>query len=89
MPGVGVFLFGDGFRGALSDYFSSFVAAFRAEVYDPVGGFDYFHVVFDYDDGVAAVGESVQDLQEFVDVYGVEARGGFVQDVECASGLAF
>ena len=55
MPGVGSRVSGNLFRGAGADYLAAFVAAFGAEVDDPVGGFYYVEVVFDDDDGVAAV----------------------------------
>src|SRR5437879_4793406 len=33
------------------------IAAFRAEIDDPVGGLDHVEVVFDHDDGVAMIGQ--------------------------------
>ena len=50
---------------------------------------DDVEVVFDDDDGVAVVGEAVQDLEEVADVGEVQAGGGFVEDVEGVAGLAF
>src|ERR1700686_3184232 len=40
-------------------------AAFGAEVDDPVGLLYYVEVVLDDEDGVAEVGETVQDVEEF------------------------
>ena len=50
---------------------------------------DYVEVVLDDQDGVAEVGEAVQDVEEFFYVVEVQAGGGLVQNVECAAGLAF
>ena len=40
------------------------------------------------EDGVAEVGEAIQDVEEFFYVVEVQAGGGLVQDVEGAAGLA-
>lgn len=68
--------------GAGEEDLAAFVAGVGAEVDDPVGGGGDAHVVFDEDDGVAGVGEGVELGEEFFDVGGVEAGGGFVEDVE-------
>jgi hypothetical protein len=39
-------------------------------------------VVLDDDDGVAFVGEAVEDVDEAADVFVVEADGGFFDEVE-------
>ncbi len=39
-------------------------------------------------DGVAEVGEAVEDFEELADVVEVEAGGGLVEQVEGAAGLA-
>jgi hypothetical protein len=63
-------------------------AAFGAEVDDPVGLLDDVEVVLDRDDGVAAVDEAVQDVDQLLDVGEVEAGGRLVEDVErAAAGL--
>ena len=49
---------------------------------------DYVGVVLDDQDGVAQVGEAVQDLEQFFNVVEVQAGGGFVENVERAAGLA-
>ena len=69
-------------RCSRSDHLAAFVAAFGAEVDDPVRRADDVEVVLDDGDGVAVAGEAVEDVEEFVDVGGVEAGGGFVGEVE-------
>ena len=63
-------------------------AAFGAEVEDVVGVADDVEVVLDDDDGVAEVGEAVEDFEELADVVEVEAGGGLVEEIEGAAGLA-
>jgi hypothetical protein len=52
----------------LSDDAAAAVAAFGAEVEDPVGGLHHVEVVLDDHDGVALVGEFVEHLQELAGV---------------------
>jgi len=43
--------------------------------------------VLDDDDGVAVVGEAVEDIDEFALVLGVEPGGGLVQEIERLAGV--
>ena len=63
------------------------LAAFGTEVDDVVGGAHDHEVVFDHDDGVAAVHKPSQDGVEDLDVGEVEPRRGFVEDEERAAAL--
>jgi hypothetical protein len=64
------------------------VAAFGAEVDDPVSGLDDIEVVLDHDNRVAVVDEALQHAQQLLDVVEVQARGRLVEDVERAAGVA-
>ena len=55
---------------------------------DPVGGLDDVEVVLDHDHRVAVVAQPVQHAQQQVDVVEMQARGGLVEDVERAAGVA-
>ena len=44
--------------------------------------------MFDHDDGVARIDEAVEHTEELVDVFEVEPRGRFVEDVQGLSGRA-
>src|SRR5580658_6829017 len=68
---------------------ASVFAAFGAQVQDPVGVADDVEIVLDDDDGVAEVGEAVEDFEELADVVEVETGGGLVEEIEGAAGLAF
>ena len=88
MPRVGSGVAGDLLRRAFGDDAAAAVAAFGAEVDDPVGGFDHVEVVLDDDDRVAAVGEALEHAEQLLDVGEVEPGGRFVEDVEGAAGGA-
>src|SRR5690606_15940419 len=87
-PGVGSLLPGDLLRGAGGDDHAAAGAALGAEVHDPVRGLDHVEVVLDHHHGVAVVGEAVEYGEQLLDVVEVEARGGFVEDVEGIAGIA-
>ena len=79
---------GDLLGRAVGDDAAAAFAAFGAHVEDVVGVADDVEVVLDDDDGVAEVGEAVEDFEELADVVEVEAGGGLVEEVEGAAGLA-
>ena len=85
---MGVVDGGDLLGGAVGDDAAAAFAALGAEVEDVVGVADDVEVVLDDDDGVAEVGEAVEDFEELADVVEVEAGGGLVEEVEGAAGLA-
>lgn len=80
---------GNGFGRAAHHDLSPGVTAFGSHVDDPVGTFDHIEIVFDDNEGVAGVAQSVEDAHEGFDVGEVETGGGFVEQVEGASGAAF
>ena len=53
---------------------------------DPVGGFQDVEIVFDDDETVAGVDESVKRSEETFDVVAVEAGGWFVEENERTGG---
>src|SRR4029077_12938570 len=86
-PGVGwgaAAVFDKRSRRALRDDASAAVAAFGAQVYDPVGVRHDVEVVLDHDHGIASVNEAVQHVYQLFDVGHVQAYGGFVEDVQGA-----
>src|SRR5205807_1294178 len=75
---------GDLLRRSDREQFTAAVAAFGAEVDDVVGGFDQLDVVLDDQDGVAAVDEVAEGLDELGDVGVMEAGGRLVEEEEAA-----
>jgi hypothetical protein len=63
-PGITALLPHDLLRRPRGHDLAAAVAAFGAEVDDPVGGFDDFEIVLDDHHGVAGVDQLVQHLQE-------------------------
>lgn len=62
-------------------------APFGPQIDDPVGSFDDVQVVLDDDDGVAAIPQLVQHLEQLLDVVKVQPCGRLVQDVEGLAGI--
>jgi len=79
--GVGAGVGGDLLGGPGGDDLAAGVAAFGAEVDDPVGGLDDVEVVLDDEEGAAAVDELAEGGEELLHVVEVEAGGGLVEDV--------
>ena len=68
----------------MGDDLAAGVAGFGAHVEHSVGLGGDGHVVFDDDDGVAFLDEAVEDVDEALDVFEVEADGGFLDEVKIA-----
>ena len=68
--------------------FAAIGSALRAKVEDPVGAANHIQIVLDDEDGIAQIGEPVQDLHQFAYIVKVKTGGGLVEQVESASGLA-
>ncbi|KAG1166331.1 hypothetical protein G6F35_018255 [Rhizopus arrhizus] len=64
LPGMAGLCGRDIFRRALRHHITATVAAFRTHVDQPIGRLDDVQVVFDDEDGVAAVDQLVQHLQQ-------------------------
>ena len=77
------------FRCAARDHHPAAVAAFRSHIDYPVGGFDDVEIVFDDDDCVAMITQSVEHFQQQVNVRKVKASRGFIEDVQRVTGVAF
>src|SRR5260221_4765421 len=64
--------------------FAAPIATLRANVNQPVSNLDDVRVVFDDDDGIALVNQRLQDTDEALNISGVQANRGFVQNIQCA-----
>ena len=79
---------GNLFGSAVGDDAAAGFAAFGTHVEDVVGVADDVEIVLDDDDGVAEVGEAVENFKQLADVVEVEAGGGLVEEIEGAASLA-
>ena len=75
-------LLDDLFRRPFGDDPAPFVSRLGAQVDNPVGRLDYVEIVFDHDDRVPLLDETVEDLEQLVDVVEVQARRRLIEDVE-------
>jgi len=67
------------FRSSRCYDLTALVSALGTQVDDPVGRLDDLQIVLDYEDGVAGIGQAVQDVQELSDVMEVQSGGRLVQ----------
>ena len=75
----GSFAFCNIFRGALEYDLSAGISAFRAEVDNPVGGFDHFQVVFDDQKGISGADKLVECGKKFANIVKMQSRRRFVE----------
>ena len=94
MAGEG-FGFGNFFRCACGNDFSSMCACGGAEVDEVVGTLDDVKVVLNDEEGMTTINETLEDDEEAFDVGEMKAGGGFVENEEgrvvtllCAEELA-
>ena len=79
----------DSLRCSGGDNFASAVAAFRAKINGPVSRFYDVQIVFDDDDSIAMIAQTVQYPQQLFDIVEVQAGSGFIEDVQGVAGVAF
>ena len=72
----------DVFRRPLGDDVAARVTSFGPQVDDPIGRFDYVHVVLDDDVRVAEVDEPVEHVQQFAQIVEVQTCGRLVEKVD-------
>src|ERR1700754_2530346 len=77
----------DRLRRSLRDDASAAVAALRAEIDDPVSGFDHIEIVFDDDNRVSVVAQSMQYREQHFDVMEVQSGGRLIEDIERTPGI--
>lgn len=59
------FFLGNGQGFSLSCDFSAFRTGFGTQIDHPVGFCNHIEIVFNYDDGVAGINQSMQNVNEF------------------------
>src|SRR4030095_14785669 len=82
--GVGTARAGQLLGSAFGDDTSPALAAFGAQVDDPIGFRDEVQVVLNDDDGMAGVNQALKHLNKTLNVAHVQANGGFFQDEQVA-----
>ena len=69
-------------RCSLSNDLATVDATVGSQIDDPIGDLDDIHVVFDDQDGIAVVNQSLQDLDQFMDVSRVQTNRRLIQDIK-------
>jgi hypothetical protein len=72
----------DFFGSAFHNHASALCAPLGTEINDPIGFGNEVEIVFDNDNGVAGVHQSLQDLNQPADVGHVQTDGGLLKDEE-------
>src|SRR5438552_7423610 len=74
----------DGFWSSSSHERPAFIAGLRSEIDHPVGALDHLEVVFDHDDGVASLDQSLKQPHEDRDIVEMQASRRLVENEEIA-----
>ena len=82
MSRIGSAIHRDLFRCAFGDDLATSITPLRAQIDDPVGNFNDVWMVFDYQDGVVLVDETLQNFDQLVHIGGVQTDGRFVEHVK-------
>src|SRR5882724_6846517 len=85
---VGLLVFRDLFGRALGYDAATAVAAFGTQINHPISLGDEVEIMFDDDDGMAGIYESLQDFHEPFYVRHVQANGRFLQEEQVSLGSA-
>src|SRR5271167_1564728 len=88
MPGVGRLVLRDLLRRADGDDPAAAVAAFRTQIHDPIRSLDHIEVVFNHDNRIALVAQTLQYDQQLSNVREMQTRGRFIENVQGAAGGA-
>src|SRR5246127_1980248 len=88
LAGVAGLTLGDVFGGAGGDDMAAGVAAFGAEIDDPVGGLDDLEIVLDDEYRVAGLDQRVQNVEELSHIIEMQPGRRLVEDIEGAAGRA-
>ena len=87
--GIGLFHLCNFFRGTGCHNRSAAISAFRSHINDLVRSFDHIQIVFDDDNGIAALRQTPQDLNKLVDILKVQSGCRFIQYIYRLTGASF
>lgn len=69
------------FRRTFGNDGAASVTAFRPKVDDPIGRLDHIEIVFNDNNGIALIHQSLQDKQQFAHIFKMQTRGRFVKNI--------
>lgn len=79
---------GDFLGSSCRDYRSTTITAFETEIDDPVRGFYNVEIVFDDDNCIAVIAQSMQHAQKLLDIVKMQTGRGLVENVKGLPGVA-
>ena len=79
---------GEVFGGAFRHDLTTMQATFWPHINHPVSGFDHMKIVLDNNHAIATIDELTENIQETLDVVGMEARSRLIEDIESLAGAA-
>ena len=79
---IAAFHRGDLLRRTDGHHVAALVAAFRAQVDDMIRGFDHIQIMLNDQHGISRVHKLLQHLNKLVDIGGMKARSGLVQNID-------
>ena len=88
MPSVRLRAFRHLFRCACRDDGAAPVTAFRSHVDDVIRRLDHIQVVLDDHDGIAALCQPSQNLNQLMHICEMKSRRGLIQDIDRLSGAS-
>src|SRR5216684_3988074 len=88
LASIGLLISCDLFGRTLGDDAAAFLAAFGAEIDDPVCIATHVKIVLDNDGCVSQVGETVQHIEQFLNVVEMKAGRRLVKEIKGLSRLA-
>ena len=88
MPCVAFGVFCHRFRRAKRDNFTSAIAAFRADIYNPICGFDHVEIMFNHDHSIACLNQFMQYFQQLTHVLEMKPCCGLIKNIQGSSGRA-
>src|SRR5690606_20833688 len=85
---IAVLVLGHLFGCPFCHYATACLSAFRSKVHNPVSRRNDIQIVLNNDDGVAKVDQPLQNAQQLADICKMEARGGFIKNIDCLPCIA-
>src|SRR5687767_3873581 len=76
----------DFLRGARRDDAPAVFTAFRTEIDNVVSALDHVEIVLDYEDCIAERNQTLQHVEQFVNVGEMQSRGRLIENIDRSAG---
>ena len=75
-------------RCSAGHHLSPFLTPFGTKVNDIISGLDHLHVMFDHDYCITPIGQSIENVEQSLDICKMEPSRGFIENIDRLSRLA-